>query len=231
MKLYHGSYIEIDKIDLTKSQPYKDFGKAFYVTKLREQAEYWSARKGKDNKTQGFVTEYNFPDNAFSISDLKVLRFEDYTEEWLDFVVLNRKAESEENPHDYDIVEGPIADDAIATQIEIYLAGGFTKSAFIEHLRFKHRTSHQIAFCTLNSLVFLKKSWNKIDLNEFTIDEAVVQSLFVDFNLTEQQAIDLYFQSGTYKQLTDKTTKLHEKPWKEIYTLLLVELKLKKNEK
>lgn len=231
MKLYHGSYIEIDKIDLAKSQPYKDFGKAFYVTKLREQAEYWSERKGKDYNTKGFVTEYNFPDNAFSISDLKVLRFDDYTEEWLDFVVLNRKAESEENPHDYDIVEGPVADDAIATQIEIYLAGGFTKSEFINHLRFKHTASHQIAFCTLNSLVFLKKSWNKIDLNEFTIDEAVMQSLFVDFNLTEQQAIDFYFKSKTYKQLIDETTKLYEKNWTEIYELLLIELNLKRNKK
>ena len=36
MKLYHGSYIKIDEIDLSKSKPYKDFGRAFYLTKFYE---------------------------------------------------------------------------------------------------------------------------------------------------------------------------------------------------
>lgn len=40
MKVFHGSYVEIDEIDLSKSKPFKDFGRAFYVTQLREQAEY-----------------------------------------------------------------------------------------------------------------------------------------------------------------------------------------------
>jgi hypothetical protein len=31
MKAYHGSYIKIDKIDLSKSEPRKDFGLGFYV--------------------------------------------------------------------------------------------------------------------------------------------------------------------------------------------------------
>ena len=39
MKLYHGSYTEISVIDLKKSKPYKDFGRAFYLTKYYEQAK------------------------------------------------------------------------------------------------------------------------------------------------------------------------------------------------
>ena len=39
MKLYHGSYIKIDKIDLAKAKPYKDFGRAFYLTKFHKQAK------------------------------------------------------------------------------------------------------------------------------------------------------------------------------------------------
>ena len=35
MRVYHGSYIKVDKIDLLKSKPNKDFGKGFYVTKFR----------------------------------------------------------------------------------------------------------------------------------------------------------------------------------------------------
>jgi len=39
MKLYHGSSVEISAIDLKKSKPYKDFGRAFYLTKYYELAK------------------------------------------------------------------------------------------------------------------------------------------------------------------------------------------------
>lgn len=38
MLLYHGSNMTIDEIDLAKSRPYKDFGKAFYLSADEEQA-------------------------------------------------------------------------------------------------------------------------------------------------------------------------------------------------
>lgn len=38
MKLYHGTNIEIDTIDLQQCKPFKDFGKGFYLTELKEQA-------------------------------------------------------------------------------------------------------------------------------------------------------------------------------------------------
>lgn len=34
MKLYHGSNVEIDKVDLSKCMPNKDFGCGFYTTLL-----------------------------------------------------------------------------------------------------------------------------------------------------------------------------------------------------
>ena len=36
MKVYHGSYTEILTVDLSKCEPYRDFGKVFYVTKLKK---------------------------------------------------------------------------------------------------------------------------------------------------------------------------------------------------
>ncbi|WP_348716765.1 DUF3990 domain-containing protein [uncultured Alistipes sp.] len=39
MRLYHGTNTEFSTIDLTKSNPYKDFGRGFYLTDIREQAE------------------------------------------------------------------------------------------------------------------------------------------------------------------------------------------------
>ena len=38
MLLYHSSNMVIDGIDLAKSRPYKDFGKAFYLSADEEQA-------------------------------------------------------------------------------------------------------------------------------------------------------------------------------------------------
>jgi hypothetical protein len=50
MKVYHGSYTVIDEIDLEKCQSGEDFGRGFYVTKIRSQAEYRAERIGKENK-------------------------------------------------------------------------------------------------------------------------------------------------------------------------------------
>ena len=35
MILYHGTNVDFDKIDIEKSNPYKDFGKGFYLTNLQ----------------------------------------------------------------------------------------------------------------------------------------------------------------------------------------------------
>ena len=39
MILYHGSNTAIDGIDLNRCRPYKDFGRGFYLTDIREQAQ------------------------------------------------------------------------------------------------------------------------------------------------------------------------------------------------
>ncbi len=38
MILFHGSNLEIFDIDFTQCKPYKDFGKGFYLTTIKEQA-------------------------------------------------------------------------------------------------------------------------------------------------------------------------------------------------
>ncbi|MDR1222024.1 MAG: DUF3990 domain-containing protein [Tannerella sp.] len=44
MKVYHGSDSLIRQINLTKSKSGKDFGRGFYVTKYRRQAEDMAKR-------------------------------------------------------------------------------------------------------------------------------------------------------------------------------------------
>ena len=60
MKVYHGSFLEITEIDLSKCEKNKDFGKGFYVTKNIKHAEEWAERIGNRNNTVGVVTEFEF---------------------------------------------------------------------------------------------------------------------------------------------------------------------------
>ena len=39
MILYRGTNVKIDYIDLEKCKPYRDFGKGFYCTTIKKQAE------------------------------------------------------------------------------------------------------------------------------------------------------------------------------------------------
>ena len=77
MILYHGSNIEIDKIDLTKSKPYKDFGKGFYLSADKQQAQRMAEQRtsilleGKPT-----LNKYQFDETILDDNSLKILRFE-----------------------------------------------------------------------------------------------------------------------------------------------------------
>ena len=77
---------------MKKGELNRDFGRGFYVTNIYEQAKYWAKRKGKKQKNDGVITEFNFFESAFTSDYLKTLRFKNYSEKWLDFVVMNRQA-------------------------------------------------------------------------------------------------------------------------------------------
>jgi ABC-type proline/glycine betaine transport system substrate-binding protein len=44
MRLYHGSNVVIESINLAMCRPYKDFGKGFYLTDIEEQAKQMANR-------------------------------------------------------------------------------------------------------------------------------------------------------------------------------------------
>ena len=222
MILYHGSYTKIDAIDLKKAKPYKDFGRAFYATKFYNQAVFWANRLGKEHKTEGVVSEFEFDEYAYEAEGINVLVFQDYDEKWLDFVVLNRS--NSKKLHDYDIVEGPVADDKIQSRIHDYLNGEISKSDFLEELKW-HEETHQICFCTIASLQFLKQpDKGKIVSKFLHIGEPIVEKLVIDFGFDEKTATDKFFSSSTFSKLADTTTKFYEKNWTEIYQLLKQEL-------
>ena len=154
MILYHGSFIEINKPDLKHSRPNVDFGKGFYTTPIYEQAVKWCSKFKKRGKN-GIVTRYEFDENDYKA--LKILKFDSYSEEWLDFIVDCRRGIA----HSYDIVEGPMADDTIYNYIQNYIDGKISRAAFWELAKFNHPT-HQISFHTVSALSTLRYVGNEV---------------------------------------------------------------------
>ena len=155
MKLYHGSNIEIDFIDLSKGRHGKDFGKGFYVNPDYSQAALFS---NVVVKREGFgspiVNVFEFNEKALHLLDVK--KFEGYTKEWAEFIIGNRGNSSVANIHNYDIVIGPIADDNVGTQIRRLSRGFISMEVFLNEIKFI-KPSIQYFFGTVDSLKYLKK--------------------------------------------------------------------------
>lgn len=145
--IYHGSSEIIEKPQIVTSGFYKDFGYAFYCTSLKEQAaERARSKIGNTN----YVNVYTYKQNQ----NLKMLVFEDMSDEWLDFIAACRHGEK----HDYDIVEGPMVDDQIWNWVEKFFSNEISREFFWELAKFSHLT-HQIAFCSgkaLRTIEFVK---------------------------------------------------------------------------
>jgi hypothetical protein len=223
VQVFHGSYTKIHEIDLTKCQSNKDFGRGFYVTKFRHQAETWAEIIGSLHDTKGVVTEFTFYERAFSDDTYKTLCFSEYNEEWFDFVILNRDKSTMDLQHDYDIIEGPIADDKVQNKIDLYLNGKITKEKFFKMIS-HHEETHQICFCTRKSLQMIDAVSKDAMLNSIIIAEPIIENLMSDFNIDEEKAADIFYLSKTFGKLSDETTKLYQKSWQEIYEMLKIEI-------
>ena len=225
MKVYHGSDVKIETIDLSKCRIGTDFGHGFYVTKILKQAEEIAARVASWHDTIPVVTEFEFNEYAFEDKDFRVLRFDSYTVEWLDFIVKNRASIASKPMHNYDIIEGPVANDDVAARIYDYLNGDVTKTEFIEELRFK-KQMHQICFCTTASLQMLSSVVNKNDSKILQMEDLLVEQLMLDNQIDETQATDIFYNSKTFAQLCDESTEFYKRPWQEIHEMLKKELKM-----
>ena len=155
MKLYHGSNILIDKIDLSKSKPNKDFGRGFYLSDNEEQALALAKFKTLTLGGELLISIFEFDENIITNNTLKVKVFQDYSEEWADFVFANR--EGLDNVEEYDIVYGPIANDTVGLQIRKLKSGNIDKVEFLNRLKYMKGITFQYYFGTENAIKTLKK--------------------------------------------------------------------------
>jgi len=146
MKLYHGSTLDIQEIDLTKSKPNKDFGRAFYLSADSEQAMEMAQFRAEFEDTTPVVNVYDFDETL--LQQFRYKRFEGYSDEWAHFVYEHRTEPRGLTLHDYDIVYGPIANDRIGAQIARYKQGYITFEEFYHRIQYIKGITFQYAFCT-----------------------------------------------------------------------------------
>ena len=157
MILYHGSNVDIESIDLSRSSVGKDFGCGFYLTASKEQAERMGRRRARLYGGEMVVSSFEFDEKAAREAGMNIKVFESYSKEWADFILANRKNDIRTQIHDFDIVHGPIANDDVGYQIRRLLAGLITIETFLNELKFKEGVTYQYFFATERSVQFLKK--------------------------------------------------------------------------
>ena len=156
MILYHGTNADFGDIDLRKSKSNKDFGQGFYLS--REYAQAMAMAKIKVEQLEsGVPTVLTYEVDDEAMAELRVLRFDDYTEEWANFILLNRNNASQEPAHDYDIVIGPIANDRVGVQLWKFENGTIDLPTLVHNLRNMKGITFQYYFGTERAIKILKR--------------------------------------------------------------------------
>ena len=133
MILYHGSTELVDKPEIREGEVCLDFGVGFYTTTSFEQAERWARIKmRRKNVDIGYVSVYEF-DVENVKEDLIIKRFERADEEWLSFVVNNRKGGLIDSKTDMHI--GPVADDNVYQSIRLFETGAYDAEYTVKKLK------------------------------------------------------------------------------------------------
>lgn len=154
MILYHGTNTDFDEIDLSKSSPYKDFGRGFYLTDIYEQAQAMAEKRFNLFGGEAVVQKYEFNYDE-ALKNLNVLTFNAPTEAWAEFIFKNR-SRSENFHHDYDIVYGPIANDGVAYLLGRYEEGSINLTELAGELEFR-KLNNQYYFANKKALGYLKR--------------------------------------------------------------------------
>jgi len=149
MILYHGSYISVEKPDISFSRDRTDFGKGFYLTPIRSQAISW-AKRFRNERGAAIISEYTFlskigeklPDN------IKILEFDSHSIEWLDFITSCRLGTISDQ---WDLVIGGVANDKVFDTLQLYFDELLGAEEAIGRLRY-NKPNYQYCF-KLQSLI------------------------------------------------------------------------------
>ena len=142
MIVYHGSSEVVCQLDILHSYRALDFGKGFYVTSVRGQAERWARRKASLVGGRAIVNQYQMDDD---MTGLRVKRFPDDLAEWIDFVCNCR--DGKPDYQDYDLIIGKVANDKVFRVVDMYHSGIWDKERALKEIR-AYPNYDQLAFIT-----------------------------------------------------------------------------------
>ncbi|MBQ3722352.1 MAG: DUF3990 domain-containing protein [Bacteroidales bacterium] len=155
MILYHGSTVAVRKPSLRPGRSNADFGKGFYTTTNLEQAVRWAnIKRERDKSTRAVVSVYEFDETLLESAGWNIRHFTGADEAWLYFVTDCRKSRR----HDYDLVQGPVANDKVFTTVNLFESGVLSAEAAILQLK-AYKTYDQLSFHTekaIRSLTFIE---------------------------------------------------------------------------
>ena len=147
MIVYHGSNVIVDHPDIKHSFRALDFGKGFYVTTIKEQAERWARRKaGICGTDKAIVTVYNMMED---FSGLICKCFQSDLTEWIDFVC--RCRDEEKDYLQYDLIKGKVANDKVFRVVDMYHSGIWDKKRAWEEIKV-YPDYDQIAFISQKAI-------------------------------------------------------------------------------
>ena len=156
MRLYHGTNIDFGEILLSRCRPNKDFGQGFYLTDIRSQAEAMAVRRCEfEESGVPIVQEYEFDEGILSSGVFDVLKFEGVSAEWAEFILKNRMAKGQ-RMHNYDIVVGPVADDGVVFQLNLYMQHLITIETLVKELTCR-QLNNQYFFGTERAIQQLRR--------------------------------------------------------------------------
>ena len=151
MIVYHGSSETVRHPDTLHSYRALDFGKGFYVTTVREQAERWARRKADLLGGMPVISQYFMNEDT---SQFRVKTFPDDLMEWIEFVCDCR----DERPIylEYDLIIGKVANDKVFRVVDMYYSGIWDKERTLREIR-AYPNYDQIAFITQSAIDALLK--------------------------------------------------------------------------
>ena len=152
IRLYHGSTMSVRKPSLRPGRANADFGKGFYTTSNQEQAERWAhIKQEREEAKRAVVSIYEFDETLLDSPELNIRRFTGADEAWLYFVTDCRKSRG----HNFDLVQGPVANDKVFTTVNLFESGVLSAEAAILQLR-AYKTYDQLSFHTEKVIKALK---------------------------------------------------------------------------
>ena len=149
MIIYHGSSEVVRQPHILHSFRALDFGKGFYVTTVREQAERWARRKVVLDGGRAIVNLYQMDDD---MTELQVKRFPDDLSDWIEFVCDCRDGKL--GYQDYDLIIGKVANDKVFRVVDMYHSGIWDKERALKEIRV-YPNYDQLAFITQKAIDML----------------------------------------------------------------------------